>query len=224
MLNILISFIILFFSLGAAGTAWANDFCFCSHNISKITSDNWKTVSKDVSNSGCVDITAANTSCATSAIDSGGKPKYDSCEKFPDATKCAAKLTDWLSEYQKKLVSVGSYESGVGGVVGKILPSCVTKDYLSDECKDVGIFVVTAINVGKYLFSFVGALALMMLIYGGLTLILSQGNAEKTKKGYEIVVAAVIGLVIVFSAYVLVSYFANNIVKVKSSYKLESST
>jgi hypothetical protein len=129
-----------------------------------------------------------------------------------------------LNEYNKKLISVGSYESGVGGVVGKILPSCVTQDSLTNECKDVGIFVVLAINLGKYLFTFVGALALMMLIYSGINLILSQGNPEKTKKSYDILAAAIVGLVIVFSAYMLINYFSNSIVKVKSDYKLESSS
>ncbi len=37
-------------------------------------------------------------------------------------------------------------------------------------------------------------------------IIISFGNAEKVKKGQQILVGAVIGLVIVFSAYIMVDF------------------
>lgn len=47
----------------------------------------------------------------------------------------------------------------------------------------------------------VGSLALLMFVFGGITWMTSAGSAEKVKKGRDILVWSVIGLVIVFSAY-----------------------
>ena len=41
---------------------------------------------------------------------------------------------------------------------------------------------------------------------GGLFMIVSFGNAERFKKGQQILVAAVIGMIISFSAFLLVNY------------------
>jgi hypothetical protein len=66
----------------------------------------------------------------------------------------------------------------------------------------------------------IGALALIMFVYGGFTLILSQGSSEKVKKGGEIIVAAIIGLVIMFGAYMLVS-FLGEAVNIQTEFKLK---
>ena len=75
------------------------------------------------------------------------------------------------------------------------------------------------LQVANYLFSIVGALALLFFIYGGFTLILSRGNAEQTSKGIGIISAAVIGLVIVFGAYMLVR-FLGTAIGLKTEYRL----
>ncbi len=50
----------------------------------------------------------------------------------------------------------------------------------------------------------VGSLALVMFIYGGFTWMLAAGNKERVQKGKDVLVWAVIGLVVIFSAYALV--------------------
>ena len=60
-----------------------------------------------------------------------------------------------------------------------------------------------------------------MFIYGGIYWITSQGNPEKVKKGMGIFVSAVIGLFIVFGAYMLVKYLGDNILPLKDNYKLK---
>ncbi|MFH1291992.1 MAG: pilin [bacterium] len=90
------------------------------------------------------------------------------------------------------------------------IPDC--SDFKANpNCKDVSIFVLTLIKVSRYIFSIVGGLALIMFVYGGLTWILSRGNAEKMKKGLEIFTAAIVGLIIIFSAYMLVSYLGTSL-------------
>jgi len=82
------------------------------------------------------------------------------------------------------------------------LPDCA----FTGTCKDVNDLVDLGLRAMNYIFSFVAGLAFVMFIYGGFTWIFSFGNSEKVKKGQQIFVYAVIGLVIVFSAYILVSF------------------
>lgn len=58
---------------------------------------------------------------------------------------------------------------------------------------------------------FVGSIALLMFVYGGLTLMISGGNTEKIKKGRDILVWSAIGLVFIFLSYALVNFIINNI-------------
>ena len=65
-------------------------------------------------------------------------------------------------------------------------------------------------NILKGALGLVGSLALAMFIYGGLTMMLSSGG-EGVKKGKEIIVWATIGLIVIFSAYALVSFLFSNV-------------
>ena len=106
----------------------------------------------------------------------------------------------------------------------KFIPQCALDNPTGNaategECRSVSVFVTLLINIANYLFSIVGALALIFFIYGGFTLILSRGATEQVKKGKDIMVAAVIGLIIVFGAYMLVR-FLGTAIGLKSGYEL----
>ncbi len=109
-----------------------------------------------------------------------------------------------------KFIPQCALENPTGGEAGKAKEG---------ECRNISIFVVLLIHLANYLFSIVGALALLFFIYGGFTLILSRGATEQVKKGKDIMVAAIIGLVIVFGAYMLVG-FLGDAVGLKGGYKL----
>lgn len=47
--------------------------------------------------------------------------------------------------------------------------------------------------------------AVIMIAWGGITMVMSAGNESKFKKGKEIITAAAIGLVIVFAAWLIVT-------------------
>ncbi len=98
-------------------------------------------------------------------------------------------------------------------VSSKLIPECVlTRDTAAmKQCDNVNVFIWLAINIGIYLFGFIGALALLFFIYGGVILIISQGNQEKIKQGTSAMTAAIIGLVIAFSAYALISFLSSTI-------------
>jgi hypothetical protein len=107
----------------------------------------------------------------------------------------------------------------------KFIPQCVLDAPTGNpadekECRSISIYIILMFNVINYLFGIVGALALIFFIYGGFTMILSRGNSEQTKKGIEIISAAIIGLIIVFGAYMLVRFLGTT-VGLKSSYGLK---
>lgn len=107
----------------------------------------------------------------------------------------------------------------------KFIPQCVLDAPTGNptdegECRSIRIYIILMFNVVNYLFGIVGALALLFYIYGGFTMILSRGNAEQTQKGIAIISAAIIGLVVVFGAYMLVR-FLGTVVGLKSSYSLK---
>lgn len=107
----------------------------------------------------------------------------------------------------------------------KFIPDCVLNPPTGDpadegECRSVSIYIILLFNLVNYLFGIVGALALLFFIYGGFTMILSRGNSEQTKKGVEIISAAIIGLIVVFGAYMLVRFLGTT-VGLKSVYELK---
>lgn len=68
---------------------------------------------------------------------------------------------------------------------------------------DVNQLIARVIN---FVLGLIGSLSLLMFIYGGLTWMTSAGSSEKIKKGRDIIVWSVIGLAIVFTAYIMVKF------------------
>ena len=104
---------------------------------------------------------------------------------------------------------------GDKGTLAGAIPDCTKVG----DCADVSIFVITLINLAKFLFSIIGAVFFLVLVYGGVVWMTAFGSQEKIKKGKDVVVAAFIGLVIAFTAYMLVHY-ASIALGVKSKYRL----
>ena len=61
-------------------------------------------------------------------------------------------------------------------------------------------------NIINFVLGFVGTIALVLFIYGGFTWMLSAGAPAKVKKGKDIIVWSIIGLFVVFTAYILVRF------------------
>ena len=108
----------------------------------------------------------------------------------------------------------------------KIYPKCIqsqmtaTGPWKSDPaCDDLGVFIELAINIGAYMFTFIGALALLVFVYGGFKMIISAGDSAKIKEGKDAMVAAVIGIVIAFSGVAIVKFLGDSL-QLKEEYKL----
>ena len=82
-----------------------------------------------------------------------------------------------------------------------ILPSCAE----AGDCQISG-FMQLAVNVADWILGVVGSAALLMFVYGGITLTLSAGNEANVKKGKDIIIGAITGMVIVFTSYIIIQF------------------
>lgn len=53
----------------------------------------------------------------------------------------------------------------------------------------------------------IGSISLLLLVYGGFLMIMSGGNEAKIKEGKSIITYTAIGLVVIFSAYIILTFF-----------------
>jgi hypothetical protein len=72
-------------------------------------------------------------------------------------------------------------------------------------------FIILAIRVSQMILGLIGSLSLIMFIYGGFTFLISAGSAEKVSQANKIILAAVIGLAIVFSSYLIIKFALSSI-------------
>lgn len=54
--------------------------------------------------------------------------------------------------------------------------------------------------------AFIGILFLILMIYGGIIWMMARGNEQEVAKAKDLIVSAVIGLIIVLSAYAITAY------------------
>lgn len=86
--------------------------------------------------------------------------------------------------------------------LSEILPDCA----VTGSCRSLNDILHVAVNVARKLFGIMGSLAFVMFIYGGVVMISSFGSQERFKKGQQVLVAAIIGIIIAFAAYLLIGY------------------
>ncbi len=76
--------------------------------------------------------------------------------------------------------------------------------------EDGGYTLTDILNLGidltTWILGIVGSLTLAMFIYAGFTMLISAGNSQKIAQAKNILVAAVIGLAIVFSSYLIIKF------------------
>ena len=56
-----------------------------------------------------------------------------------------------------------------------------------------------------------GVIAVIMIIYGGVTMVLSLGNAEKVRKAKNIMIYSAIGLLVVLISFAIVNFVLDNV-------------
>jgi hypothetical protein len=192
--------------------------CFCYTSLSTVNLPANITV-KDLNDptkfdSLCYSLTSAQCIAGSNGIDK----KLNQCIFQTSDDECDAAKKRWKTdldtEVAYRLSNRVSTANGVqkrSGLIGALLPACVFAQDVKDECADVTIFIKLAIDIANVLFTIIGSLALAVFIYGGFILILSEGSQDKIKKGTGAMMAAFVGLAIVFLAYLLIRIFGEAI-------------
>lgn len=65
---------------------------------------------------------------------------------------------------------------------------------------------IAASQIVQWVLSFIGVIFLGLMIYGGFVWMTSNGNQESIGKAQKTVVAAIVGLIIILSAYAITIY------------------
>ncbi|MDP2736340.1 MAG: TrbC/VirB2 family protein [bacterium] len=68
------------------------------------------------------------------------------------------------------------------------------------------------VDIIKFVLGFLGILALIIILYAGFKWMTSGGNEESVGSAKKMLVAGVIGLVIILSAYALATFIINQII------------
>ena len=194
-------------------------YCFCGSDLSAVAIEE----TSKITNGSCSIESSGEVCTAKSSSKDIFKGKcifYGGGSADQGKTACSDQVTQWTADKIALIKGAASFGNSFRGWTSKLIPECLLKNDLSKSCRDVSIFVYFLIQLARYLFGIIGALALVMFVYGGFMLILSQGSSEKVKKGTEIITAAVIGLVIMFGAYTLVS-FLGEAVNIQTEFKLK---
>ena len=66
-------------------------------------------------------------------------------------------------------------------------------------------FRTLVLNIISYFLGFLGLLATIMIIYGGITYVSSAGNDEAVGKAKKIILYAVIGIIVILLSFVIVN-------------------
>lgn len=66
--------------------------------------------------------------------------------------------------------------------------------------------VLILVRASRWILGIVGSLTLIMFVYGGFMFLISAGSSEKVSKATSIIVAAAVGLVIVFCSYLIIQF------------------
>ena len=122
------------------------------------------------------------------------------CEN-PDGGGAADGKCSWVRQEGKKPAAgvPGSCDSK-----NKDSQCIALENPLQGSVTDVAVVIGRLIRAAL---SLIGALTLLMLVWGGFTWLTSAGNPERVKKGTQTMVWAAIGVLLVFASYFIVTNF-----------------
>lgn len=113
---------------------------------------------------------------------------------------------------------------GVGfkaqAAIGPLLPDSLIYEAAcpGNQCS-LNTFLKVGINLANIILGLVGALALLMFVYGGVVWLLSGGSSEQVTKGKEIILGSVVGILIVFGSYTIIQFVINNVLVAQPGYE-----
>lgn len=105
-----------------------------------------------------------------------------------------------IDESYNDIVAQGIIFAGICDGVGQ---PCACRDEGLCSLNDIMQFVVNAIN---FILGLSGSIALLMFLWGGTRWVLANGNKGHIEDGKEAMVNASVGLAVIFSAYMIVTF------------------
>jgi hypothetical protein len=105
-------------------------------------------------------------------------------------------VLSFLFAYLNKASALGGLDTTAGGA-----------GYVEKDLLKIG---GNAVNIAL---SFVGVLFLIVMIAGGFIWMTAAGNEDRVKTAIKLIVAGVIGLLIVVSAYAITSFVGGNFIQ-----------
>jgi len=103
---------------------------------------------------------------------------------------------------------------GVEGAAGEVARVSEYGPFLCDVCQasciELGqcswsdIMIVTG-NIANFVLSMTGAIALLLFVIGGIFLMISKGQPDKVKKGWQYFRAAIFGLALSFGGVLIIN-------------------
>lgn len=100
-------------------------------------------------------------------------------------------------------------QSNITDPIAGLRRSARVGELIETESEQVSV-VTTAGNIIGAALSFIAVLFFIMVVYGGFIWMTARGNEQMVDKGKESVIAAVIGIVIVFGAYAITNLVFNS--------------
>lgn len=106
----------------------------------------------------------------------------------------------------KKIIILSGLFFLIALPVSAALPALVPKCALGTTVPPLSCFLELLGNVAKWILGISGSLALLMFVYGGFMFLISGGSSKRIEEGKTILTRAIIGLIIIFGAYVGVTF------------------
>lgn len=84
-----------------------------------------------------------------------------------------------------------------------LVPECAKE---AGGCISLDNLIQLGVNYGKFILGMSGALALVFFIWGGILILTSAGESKKVQEGKTKIVAATVGLIIIFGSFTAVKF------------------
>ena len=117
----------------------------------------------------------------------------------------------------KKSLSILTLAIALGFIIMSAAPVLALESLVPPACRgsqvganvnDCGVsqMIEVLINVTNIILELTGAVALAVFIYGGVMWIIAAGNDERVKQGKEALKAAVIGIILILTSWLIVNF------------------
>lgn len=169
----------------------------------------------------CFWLPTGSGACYAKTFD-GGATKEEFCglvSKGLCGTAAGSQTCEWTDDkcIPKGSGTAGGVDTGgtdIGDTGSAAEEANLLKDYVGPlppcafegSCRSVNDLIQLVVNFGNFCLVAIGGFAFVFFVYGGFTMILSFGNPEKVKKGRDTLIAAVVGIAIALSAFILIKF------------------